>query len=103
MATTAEGPPPAVIIAEPVLEEFLLSLEDFNRVENVTYNSREPHEMLHLSVLRLFLDSRSELQRELLLTAIKNVSGRSVQDDEINALKPKLVYTLSDFGAHSMF
>jgi hypothetical protein len=103
IATTAEGPPPAAITAEPALEEFLSSFEAFSRVENaenVIYGSHQPREMLHLSVLRLFLDSCSELQRELLATAIKNVAGDCVSRD---VESEALVYELSTIAAHSMF
>jgi len=102
VATTAEGPAPAAITPEPALKDFLSSLEDFSRMENaenVIYNSHQSSEMLHLSVLRLFLDSHTELQRELLVTAIENVGGDQDGDVEIDTL----VYELSEIGAHSMF
>ncbi len=94
---TAEGP---AISAEPelgkLLEELLGKTE--NRVADYQNHRKE---MLHLGILRLFLDSPLDTQRELLQTVsvVKKKSGGDVGDVDIDAL----VFELALIVAHSMF
>jgi hypothetical protein len=102
IATTAEGPSTPAISAEPALKEFLVELQNSNREneEDGAFKRGDVNELLHLSVLKLFLDSPSDIQRELLLTAVEKVDGGGVEvkDVDIDAL----AYELAQIGAQNM-
>ena len=104
IATTAEGPLPVAISAEPALLDFLATMEESNTSEDAENDILffddygRPREMLNLSVIRLFLDSASYQQRSILMSAVKKITREGVNVD-VGAV----VYELSQLGAHSMF